>query len=38
MTIETFETIGTLFFALVGVFMFVIMPKIDWYKIFNKKK
>lgn len=37
MTIEMFETIGTLFFGAVGIFMFVIMPKIDWYKIFNKK-
>lgn len=37
MTIELFETIGTLFFGAVAVFMFVVMPRIDWYKICNKQ-
>lgn len=37
MTIEMFETIGTLFFGFVFIFMFVIMPKINWDKIFNKR-
>ena len=36
MTIETFEIIGTLFFTAVGIFMFVVMPKIDWEKFWDK--